>query len=177
MLICLVRLDIGAPAWRSFSVVPGGLPAGACQCCDASEGLVGSLSGGLGRVTVCQPGSMSQPATPSTATPSGRAQAPTVVVVGGGISGLTAAWALVQRRPDCRVLVLEGAPGRRWQAGLVDVGGLTVDAGAEALLARRPEALDLATEVGLGADLVSPATTSAGVWSRGAGGTAAAPGR
>jgi oxygen-dependent protoporphyrinogen oxidase len=92
--------------------------------------------------------------------------APTVVVVGAGISGLAAAWELVTRRPDARVVVLEAAADVGGKLALVDVGGLTVDAGAEALLARRPEALALAREVGLADELVTPRTTSAGVWSR-----------
>jgi oxygen-dependent protoporphyrinogen oxidase len=92
---------------------------------------------------------------------------PTVVVVGAGISGLAAAWDLVSRRPDLHVVVLDGAPQVGGKLALVEVGGLAVDAGAEALLARRPEGVDLAREVGLGDDLVTPRTTSAGVWSRG----------
>ena len=96
-----------------------------------------------------------------------QAAAPTVVVVGAGISGLTAAYELLRLRPDVRVVVLDGADRVGGKLALLEVGGLTVDAGAEALLARRPEAVDLAREVGLEADLVSPRTTSAGVWSRG----------
>ena len=47
-----------------------------------------------------------------------------------------------------------------------EVAGLTVDVGAEAMLARRPEGLDLAAE--LGADVVHPTAATSGVWSRGA---------
>jgi oxygen-dependent protoporphyrinogen oxidase len=92
---------------------------------------------------------------------------PTVVVVGAGISGLAAAWELVTRRADLRVLVLEGAAGTGGKLALVEVGGHTVDAGGEALLARRPEAVELAQAVGLGDDLETPRTTSAGLWTRG----------
>ena len=45
--------------------------------------------------------------------------------------------------------------------------GWCVDVGAEAMLNRRPEAVSLAHEVGLGADIVHPATTSAHLWNRG----------
>lgn len=48
-----------------------------------------------------------------------------------------------------------------------DVAGLPVDEGAESLLNRRPEAIELAREVGLGDDIVYPAGVTAGVWSRG----------
>ena len=48
-----------------------------------------------------------------------------------------------------------------------EVGGVVVDVGAEAMLNRRPEAVDLAAEVGLAADLVHPATITANLWNRG----------
>ncbi len=91
----------------------------------------------------------------------------TVVVVGAGISGLAAAWELRTQRPDLRVLVLEGAAEIGGKLALVEVGGHTVDAGAEALLARRPEAVELALAVGLGEDLETPRTISAALWTRG----------
>ncbi len=88
-----------------------------------------------------------------------------MVVVGGGIAGLAAAWFL--RAPGVRVTVLEGGKQVGGKLVLGEVAGLTLDLGAEALLARRPEALDLVKAVGLGEDLVHPRTTSAGVWTRG----------
>lgn len=88
-----------------------------------------------------------------------------MVVVGGGIAGLAAAWFL--RAPGVEVTVLEGAKRVGGKLALGEVGGLTLDLGAEALLNRRPEAVDLAKAVGLGEDLVHPNTTSAGVWTRG----------
>jgi oxygen-dependent protoporphyrinogen oxidase len=96
---------------------------------------------------------------------------PTVAVVGGGLSGLAAAWRLERSPGRRRVVVLEqaartgGVLHRRAVPG--GPAGLTVDAGAEAMLARRPEAVGLAREVGLGEDLVYPETTRAAVWSRG----------
>jgi protoporphyrinogen/coproporphyrinogen III oxidase len=91
----------------------------------------------------------------------------TCVVVGGGISGLAAAWELVRERPGTEVTVLEASPrvGGKLLGGRV--GGVTVDLGAESVLARRPEAVDLVREVGLGDDLVHPATATASIWSRG----------
>ncbi len=91
---------------------------------------------------------------------------PVAAVVGGGASGLVAAWRL--HRAGVRVVLLEqsGRTGGVLRVG--EVGGATVDLGAESLLARRPEAVDLAREIGLGDDLVHPAATRAAVWSRGA---------
>lgn len=64
--------------------------------------------------------------------------------------------------------VLEASPHLGGKLRVSDLAGVPVDEGAEALLLRRPEAVDLATAVGLGPDLEDAATTSAAVWSRGA---------
>jgi oxygen-dependent protoporphyrinogen oxidase len=88
---------------------------------------------------------------------------PTVVVVGAGISGLTAAWRLARRPDPPRVLVLEqsGRVGGKLLVGAV--GDVEVDLGAESVLARRPEALELFAELGLTADVVHPVTAAAKV--------------
>ncbi len=87
-----------------------------------------------------------------------------VLVVGGGVAGLVAARDLASAGRD--VLLLEASPqvGGKLRSG--EVAGLTVDVGAEAMLARRPEGLDLAAE--LGAEVVHPTAATSGVWSRGA---------
>lgn len=86
-----------------------------------------------------------------------------VVVVGAGITGLAAAWFLRQSPDPPRVTVLEASAevGGKLKAG--SLGGHAVDAGAESMLARRPEARDLATAAGLGAALVEPTTSAARV--------------
>ena len=87
-----------------------------------------------------------------------------VVVVGGGISGLAAAYALRRDGPaDLRVTVVEGADRLGGKLRVSDVGGLPVDEGAETFLARAPEGVALAAAVGLGGELVHPATTVASV--------------
>ncbi|RIQ15763.1 FAD-dependent oxidoreductase, partial [Jiangella rhizosphaerae] len=92
-----------------------------------------------------------------------------VAVVGGGISGLAAAWFLRQSLgPAAEIVVLEKQPVVGGHLRVSEVAGLPVDEGAESLLARRPEAVDLAVAVGLGADVVHPAAVGAGLWSRGA---------
>ncbi len=60
--------------------------------------------------------------------------------------------------------VVESAstPGGKLASHIVD--GLTLDAGAESLLARRPEGLDVIAASGRAADLVHPATSGAGLW-------------
>ena len=89
-----------------------------------------------------------------------------VAVVGAGVAGLTAAHELGRAGLD--VLVLEGSDRIGGKVQLAKVGDLTLDVGAEALLARRPEATDLCVEVGLAEAIVHPATISAAVWTRGA---------
>src|SRR5579875_1426057 len=92
-------------------------------------------------------------------------QPPHVVVAGGGIAGLAAAWFL--RDAPVTVTVLEGAPRLGGKLAASRVAGIEVDEGAEALLARRPEGTGLIREAGLGDGLVSPGTTAARIWSRG----------
>ncbi len=94
-------------------------------------------------------------------------QPPQVVVVGAGIAGLAAAAALRRERPGLAVTVLEGAPQAGGKLALAEVGGVRVDVGAESMLNRRPEAVELARRVGLGERLVHPATSAARLWSRG----------
>jgi protoporphyrinogen/coproporphyrinogen III oxidase len=88
-------------------------------------------------------------------------------VVGGGIAGLAAAARVRAERPDVDVVVLEASAAVGGKLRLGEVGGVVVDVGAEAMLNRRPEAVDLARAAGLGDDIVHPATTTASLWSRG----------
>ncbi|MFF0341030.1 protoporphyrinogen oxidase [Kribbella sp. NPDC004875] len=87
-----------------------------------------------------------------------------VVVVGGGISGLAAAHALATGPNPPQITVLEGSPRLGGKLAGAEVEGVPVDLGAESVLARRPEAVDLIRALGLGDDVVHPATTSAGLW-------------
>ena len=89
-----------------------------------------------------------------------------VVVIGGGIAGLSAAFFL--RDEPVRVTVLEGAPRLGGKLSVSDVAGVAMDEGAEALLARRPEGIELISAVGLGGDLVPAGVTSSAIYTRGA---------
>ncbi|MCU0266912.1 MAG: protoporphyrinogen oxidase [Actinomycetia bacterium] len=92
---------------------------------------------------------------------------PHVVVVGGGIAGLAAAWFLGQRAAGAvRVTVLEAGPVVGGKLRVSEVAGLPVDEGAEALLVRRSEAVALTRAVGLGDDVVHPAVQGATLWTR-----------
>ncbi len=88
-----------------------------------------------------------------------------VAVIGGGVSGLAAAFLL--KDAGLAVTVLEGSPRLGGKLAVSEVAGVEVDAGAEALLARRPEGTGMIEAVGLSDELVQPGTTSAGIWTRG----------
>jgi oxygen-dependent protoporphyrinogen oxidase len=90
---------------------------------------------------------------------------PHVVVIGGGIAGLAAAFYL--RDEPVRVTVLEGSPRLGGKLSASDVAGVSIDEGAEALLARRPEGIALVEATGLAADLVPAGVTSSAIYTRG----------
>lgn len=89
-----------------------------------------------------------------------------VVVVGGGIAGLAAAWELSggaggPTANSPRVELIEAAHEVGGSLGTIAVAGQTVDAGADGFLARRPEATQLIHELGRGDDLVPIAASGA----------------
>ncbi|MGW3290230.1 protoporphyrinogen oxidase [Streptomyces sp. NPDC001002] len=89
-----------------------------------------------------------------------------VVVIGAGIAGLAAAHRLLERGATVTVLEASDRVGGKLLPG--EIAGARVDFGAESMLARRPEAVALAREVGLGDRLQAPATATASIWTRGA---------
>lgn len=88
----------------------------------------------------------------------------TVVVVGGGITGLTAARDLVLAGASVTLVEPDHLGGK---LRTTPFGGTVLDEAADAFLARVPEGVDLCRELGLEGDLVSPAARRAYVWSRG----------
>lgn len=89
-----------------------------------------------------------------------------VVVAGGGIAGLAAARRALARGARVTVLEASGRVGGKLLPG--EIAGVRVDLGAESMLARRPEAVGLARDAGLGDRLLAPATATASIWTRGA---------
>jgi oxygen-dependent protoporphyrinogen oxidase len=87
-----------------------------------------------------------------------------VVVVGGGVSGLTTAYRLTQADPSIDVTVLEAGDRAGGKLRSIEVGGLVLPAGADSFVARKPWAVDLCKELGLGGELVSPASSGAFMW-------------
>ncbi|ANP50192.1 oxygen-dependent protoporphyrinogen oxidase [Streptomyces griseochromogenes] len=89
-----------------------------------------------------------------------------VVVIGAGVAGLAAAHRLLGRGTRVTVLEASDRVGGKLLPG--EIAGVRVDLGAESMLARRPEAVALAREVGLAERLRQPATATASIWTRGA---------
>jgi len=95
-----------------------------------------------------------------------------IVVIGGGIAGLSAALRLHDELGSAaQITVIDGAatPGGKLRTG--EIGGRAVETGAETFLARAADdpsgapsaAVRLARRVGLGNALISPETLSAGI--------------
>ena len=88
-----------------------------------------------------------------------------IAVLGGGITGLTAAWDLSGRGHD--VTIYEGSDRLGGKIRTAPFAGVPTEAGPDAVLARVPWAAQLVSELGLDGELVHPATGSASIWSRG----------
>jgi oxygen-dependent protoporphyrinogen oxidase len=114
------------------------------------------------------------------------ARGPVVVVVGGGITGLSAARVLLNGSPSggdrrgatptertraahepAEVVVLEASPRLGGKIATSDLGGHLVDLGPDNFLTADPAAERLCWALGLGDELESPARGSATIRSRG----------
>ncbi len=87
-----------------------------------------------------------------------------VIVVGGGIAGMVFARDLA--RAGIRVALLEASDRLGGQVRSHKLGGIDLDAGAEAFATRTSAVSDLAIELGLGGDIVTPASAGAWLYSR-----------
>lgn len=90
--------------------------------------------------------------------------APRVAIVGGGITGLATAFRLTQRRRDAEVVVFEASDRLGGKIRTTVQDGFPLEEGADSFVARKPWAIDLARDLGLGEDLVVPAVSGANVW-------------
>lgn len=89
-----------------------------------------------------------------------------VTVVGAGISGLATAWYL-HREHAADVIVLEATDRVGGKLRSEEVGSIALDLGADSFLARQPHVERLVRRLGLGGELVAPATSRVSVWTRG----------
>ena len=81
-----------------------------------------------------------------------------VTIVGGGLTGLTAAYYLGHAKPDWTITLYEQAPrfGGKIQTQRVD--DFVVELGPDSYLGRKTEMTDLVYDLGLGDTLVSNET-------------------
>ncbi|MBW3577170.1 MAG: protoporphyrinogen oxidase [Actinobacteria bacterium] len=86
-----------------------------------------------------------------------------VAVIGGGITGLTAAWTLCTAPNPPHVTLLEAGPRLGGKLHTEQIDGVTIELGADAFVGHA-EPLELLREVGLGDELVAPDTRE--VWIR-----------
>lgn len=84
-------------------------------------------------------------------------------VIGAGIAGLSAAWQLEGEGHDVVVLEADHDIGGKLRRSRVRGLAFPLDDGADAFLARVPDALELCAELGID-ELVHPATGEAWVW-------------
>jgi oxygen-dependent protoporphyrinogen oxidase len=91
-----------------------------------------------------------------------------ITIVGGGISGLAAAYALTHEDHNIplRVTLLEADQRLGGKLRTEPFADIQVDAGPDAFLARQPWAKELCQQLGLTAELVAPATGRAYLWTR-----------
>ncbi len=98
---------------------------------------------------------------------------PSIVVVGGGIAGLAAAWELSggargPRSDGPRIELVEGSSRLGGALACEVFAGRVLDLGPDGFLARRHEATTLADELGLGERLVPIAASGASIFLKGA---------
>jgi len=86
------------------------------------------------------------------------------VVVGGGVTGLTVAHRLRRQDASASVTVLEAAPQPGGMLHSISVGGVRVPAGPDSFLARKPWAVDLCRELGIGDELIQPRASGSYLW-------------
>jgi protoporphyrinogen/coproporphyrinogen III oxidase len=84
-----------------------------------------------------------------------------VAVVGGGIGGLATAYRLLRAGADPMIFEREATPGGV-VAPPLDVGGLLLEPGPDALAARKPWGADLCRDLGL--SLIAPGASGAFLW-------------
>ena len=85
-----------------------------------------------------------------------------VAVVGGGVSGLTAAHRMLEADPALDLVVLESEREVGGRLRTATVGDLELESGPDSFVARKPWAVDLCRELGL--ELTEPGARDALIW-------------
>jgi protoporphyrinogen/coproporphyrinogen III oxidase len=88
-----------------------------------------------------------------------------VVVIGGGVAGLTTAYRLLHGDPELSVTVLEAADRLGGRLTSLEIADLEIDAGPDSFVARKPWAVELCRELGM--RLAEPGASGAYIWTDG----------
>ncbi|NNN19778.1 MAG: protoporphyrinogen oxidase, partial [Acidimicrobiaceae bacterium] len=88
------------------------------------------------------------------------------VVIGGGISGLASAYFLSQKMAPGDITVLESSDHFGGTIKGTQFGLSRVETGPDSFITRNPSAVELIEDLKLSDDLISPATSSAFIYSR-----------
>ena len=92
---------------------------------------------------------------------------PHVVVMGGGLSGLTSAYQISRDLPGVRITILEAGARLGGALHTTDFPSGPMELGSEAFIARRPEASELVSELGLTSMLRHPGPLKPALLTRG----------
>ena len=87
-----------------------------------------------------------------------------VVVVGGGLGGLTAAYRLSRLHPNADIRLLEAVSETGGLLKTESTDNFRIDRGPDSILTEKKEALDLAKEIGLSDQIISPETKNRGAY-------------
>lgn len=91
-----------------------------------------------------------------------------ILIIGGGITGLSAAWEIQQRSPNTTYGLLEAA--RQWggkvSTQVIEADGqrFIIDGGPDTLITRKPEAWQLTAELGIQNQTISPASETKDIY-------------
>ncbi len=77
-----------------------------------------------------------------------------VVIVGGGITGLAAAYRLQQSAPEIDITIIEESKRLGGKIGTEQVDGFVIDAGPDCFLSRKPRGIGLCEELGIARQLI-----------------------
>jgi oxygen-dependent protoporphyrinogen oxidase len=86
---------------------------------------------------------------------------PSVIIVGGGISGLTVAYRLQQAAPQVSIILLEKDTRPGGKIRTEECEGFRVEWGPNGFLDTKPTTVELCRDIGLGDHLLAASTTSA----------------
>ena len=89
-----------------------------------------------------------------------------IAVIGGGITGLSAAYYLKKEHPEYDVTIIEATNRTGGKIQTYRKDGFTIELGPESYLGRKTIMTDLATEVGLGDELITNQTGQSYIYAR-----------